>query len=80
MRTNPIHIFAVNNANNFDDEKKRVLGVGISQRLVDTEGPTLLKRLQVLVDLLLCELLDKFHAVLALIDGLCFEQACGDRF
>ena len=80
MRTNPIPVFAVNNANNFDDEKKRVLGVGISQRLVDAEGLALLDCFSVLVDLLLCEFRDELEAGLYLLDGLCFEQSCSDRF
>ena len=34
----PTPIFRVDNANNFNDKKRGVLGVGIPQRLVDSEG------------------------------------------
>ena len=70
----------VDNANNFDDEKRGVLGVGVPQRLVDAEGLALLDRLPVLVDLLLRELRDELEAGLDLFDGLRLEQARSDRF
>lgn len=47
MSPYPIPVFGVDNANNFDDEKRRVLGAGISQRLIDAEGLALLDSLPV---------------------------------
>lgn len=78
MRTYPIPVFSVDNANYFSDEKKRVSGVGVSQRLVDAEGPALLDCLPVLVDFLLRELRDELDAGFDLFDGLRLEHARGD--
>jgi hypothetical protein len=47
MNPYPIPVFGVDNANNFDDEKKRISGAGISQRLIDAESLALLDCLPV---------------------------------
>jgi hypothetical protein len=76
MRIYPIPLFSVDNASNFNDEKRGILGVGVPQRLVDADGPALLDRLLVLIDLLFRELPDKTEAELDLLGGfLCINLA-----
>lgn len=79
MRTNPIPIFSV--ANTIASlTKKESLGVRIPQPLVDAEGLTLIDRLLILVDLLLCELREKLKTWLDILDGLRLEHARGYSF
>lgn len=58
---------------------KKVLGVGVPQRLVDAEGLALLDRLLVLVDLLFSKLPEEIKAGFNFLDGLRLEHAVCNR-